>query len=59
MCQQESNVKEEIEKAKSRLEILEEIDLLESEFNLIKQEYFQRLNHYKNRLEKLTDNNKE
>ena len=53
MSNQKANVREEIEKTKSRLEILEEIDLLESEFGLIKNEYFQRLEHYKKRLESL------
>ena len=53
MSNQKANVREEIEKTKGRLEILEEIDLLESEFGLIKNEYFQRLEHYKKRLEGL------
>jgi hypothetical protein len=53
MSNQKANVREEIEKAKSRLEVLEEIDLLESEFGLIKNEYLQRLEHYKKRLESL------
>lgn len=54
MNKAKSNVKEQIEIAKGRLEILEEIDLLESEFGLIKKEYLQRLAHYKERLEKLS-----
>ncbi len=53
MSNQKANVREEIEKTKGKLEILEEIDLLESEFGLIKNEYFQRLEHYKKRLEGL------
>jgi len=53
MSNQKANVREEIEKTKGRLEILEEIDLLESEFGLIKNEYLQRLEHYKKRLESL------
>jgi len=53
MPHQKANVRKEIEKAKSRLEVLEEIDLLESEFGLIKNEYLQRLDHYKKRLESL------
>jgi hypothetical protein len=53
MSNQKANVREEIEKTKGRLEILEEIDLLESEFGLIKNEYIQRLEHYKKRLESL------
>lgn len=53
MSNQKANVREEIEKTKGKLEILEEIDLLESEFGLIKNEYLQRLEHYKKRLESL------
>jgi predicted nuclease with TOPRIM domain len=54
MSDQATNVKGEIEKTKERLEVLEEIDLLESEFRLIRNEYFQRKHHLESRLEKLT-----
>ena len=50
MSNQKTNTREEIDKARKRLEILEEIDLLESEFGLIKNEYLQRLGNYKNQL---------
>ena len=53
MSNPQTNVRQEIEKAKGKLEILEEIDLLESEFGLIKNEYLQRLEHYRKRLESL------
>ena len=55
MSNQKANVRQEIEKAKGRLEILEEIELLESEFGLIRNEYLQRLDHYNKRLKKLID----
>ncbi len=55
MSDQKASIKEKINQAKQRLEILEEIDLLESEFGLIKNEYSTRLKHYKKRLEALGD----
>jgi len=44
------NTRDAIEKTKSRLEILEEIDLLDSEFGLIRNEYVQRRKHLEERL---------
>jgi hypothetical protein len=42
MSNQKDHVRNEIEKARIRLSILEELDLLDSEFGLIKIEYMQR-----------------
>ena len=44
----------EIEKARQRLDVLEEIDLLESEFRLIQHEYNQRRETLEKRLTELT-----
>lgn len=52
MSDQKADTRKEIEKTKQKLEILEEIDLLESEFGLIKIEYIQRLKDYRERLER-------
>lgn len=47
------NTRQEIEQTKSRLELLEEIDLLDSEFRLIENEYTQRRQHLEERLRRL------
>ena len=43
-------MREAIAETKSRLELLEEIDLLDSEFGLIRNEYVQRRKHLEERL---------
>ena len=53
MQNQETNVKKEIANAKERLELLEDLDLLESEFRLIQNEYLQRRRDLEMRLAKL------
>ena len=50
MQNQTKSTRDAIEKTKSRLEILEEIDLLDSEFGLIRNEYVQRRKHLEERL---------
>ena len=42
MSNQKDHVRNEIEKTRTRLSILEELDLLDSEFGLIQVEYMQR-----------------
>lgn len=42
-----------IEATKSRLDLLEELDLLESEFRLIEHEYDKRRGHLEERLKRL------
>ena len=42
MSNQKDHVRNEIEKTRTRLSVLEELDLLDSEFGLIKIEYLQR-----------------
>ncbi len=55
MSNKKTDTKKEIAKSKAQLAIFEEIDLLESEFRLIKNEYFMRLEHYKNKLKKVDE----
>ena len=50
MQNQEKSMREVIAETKSRLELLEEIDLLDSEFGLIRNEYVQRRKHLEARL---------
>ena len=50
MQNQEKSMREVIAETKSRLELLEEIDLLDSEFGLIRNEYGQRRKHLEERL---------
>ena len=45
-----SEIVNELERARNRLEILQELELLESEFRLIKNEYTQRKQHLAERL---------
>lgn len=53
MQNQGKSTQEAIEEAKNRLELLEEIDLLDSEFGLIRNEYVQRRKHLEERLKAL------
>lgn len=53
MQNQEKSTKDAIAQTKSRLELLEEIDLLDSEFGLIRNEYVQRRKHLAERLKAL------
>ena len=46
----QTNTRESIEKTKARLELLEEIEILETEFALITNEYTQRRRHLESRL---------
>ena len=46
----QTNTRESIEKNKARLELLEEIEILETEFALITNEYTQRRRHLESRL---------
>ena len=46
----QTNTRESIEKTKARLELLEEIEILETEFALITKEYTQRRRHLESRL---------
>ena len=46
----QTSTRESIEKAKARLELLEEIEILETEFALITNEYTQRRRHLEERL---------
>ena len=50
MQNQGKSTRDVIAETKSRLEILEEIDLLDSEFGLIRNEYVQRRKHLAERL---------
>ena len=50
MQNQEKSMREAIAETKSRLELLEEIDLLDSEFGLIRNEYVQQRKHLEERL---------
>ena len=53
MQNQGKSTRDVIAETKSRLEILEEIDLLDSEFGLIRNEYVQRRKHLAERLKAL------
>ena len=53
MSNQSRNTKKEIAKEKEKLEILEELELLESEFRIIKKEYLMRVEYYQNKLKKI------
>ena len=53
MQNQTKSTRDVIAETKSRLEILEEIDLLDSEFGLIRNEYVQRRKHLAKRLKAL------
>ena len=46
----QTNTRESIERTKARLELLEEIEILETEFALITNEYTQRRRHLESRL---------
>ena len=46
----QTNTRESIENTKARLELLEEIEILETEFALITNEYTQRRRHLESRL---------
>ena len=46
----QTNTRVSIEKTKARLELLEEIEILETEFALITNEYTQRRRHLESRL---------
>ena len=50
MSNPSSEIVNELERARNRLEILQELELLESEFRLIKNEYTQRKQHLAERL---------
>ena len=50
-----SSTREAIIKVKNRLQILEELELLDSEFRLIENEYVQRKRHLEQRLKSLED----
>lgn len=49
----QTNTRESIEKTKARLELLEEIEILETEFALITNEYTQRRKHLEERINAL------
>ena len=49
----QTNTRESIEKTKARLELLEEIEILETEFALITNEYTQRRSRLEKRLDAL------
>ena len=53
MSNQITNTLEAVETAKARLQILEELELLESEYALITNEYLQRRQHLEDRIERL------
>ena len=53
MSNQITSTLETVETAKTRLQILEELELLESEYALITNEYFQRRRHMEERLKRL------
>ena len=53
MQNQKKSTHEAIVETKNRLELLEEIDLLDSEFGLIRNEYVQRRKHLEERLKSL------
>ena len=50
MSNPSSEIVNELERARNRLEILQELELLESEFRLIQNEYNQRKHHLAERL---------
>lgn len=54
MQDSQKNVRVALEQTKERLAVLEEIDLLDSEFKLIQHEYIQRKRTLEERLEALT-----
>ena len=53
MSDPSSKLTNELERTKNRLEILQELELLESEFRLIENEYNQRKRHLAERLSNL------
>ena len=53
MQNQKKSTHEAIVETKTRLELLEELDLLDSEFGLIRNEYVQRRKHLEERLKSL------
>ncbi len=53
MPNQTTNIQEEIRKAERKLEILRDIDVLDAEFRLIKNEYLQRRQELCGRLKDL------
>ena len=50
MSNPSSELNNELERTRSRLEVLQELELLESEFRLIQNEYNQRKQHLAERL---------
>ena len=50
-----SNVRDEVEKVRIKLDLLQELELLESEFRLIENEYTQRKRHLADRLSALEE----
>ena len=50
MSNSPSEIINELERARTRLEVLQELELLESEFRLIQNEYNQRKQHLAERL---------
>ena len=50
-----SNVRNEVEKVRVKLDLLQELELLESEFRLIENEYTQRKRHLVERLNALEE----
>ena len=55
MPDSQTNTRESIEKTRARLELLEEIEILETEFALITNEYTQRRRHLEERLAALNE----
>ena len=51
MSNPSSELTNELERARTRLEVLQELELLESEFRLIENEYAQRKQHLNERLD--------
>ena len=50
MSNPSSELTSELERTRTRLEVLQELELLESEFRLIENEYNQRKQHLKSKL---------
>ncbi len=50
-----SSTREAIIKTKIQLQLLEELELLDSEFRLIENEYLQRTRHLEQRLKSITE----
>ena len=56
MSNQITNTRESIETAKAKLQTLEELELLESEYALITNEYLQRRRHLEERIARFSTN---